>query len=238
MKKYKYDIGSKIVVKPSGGFVAEIVGKVDSHYKVRLLFMHDRYIQLPVDYVDEQCEIYNENPQPAEVVSLTSEKEVLNVRVKQKQVIMDMLKQGPQTRETLADAISVFAEGKDIMKLKSHVSAVLGQLKNENVGLVTLERGKYIIDNTVNRSERPSLGELIVADKVSKVTLVSLLETSLKEGEKSIEELAEFIATSLPEKQLEIKKLKQYISVAIRSMQKRGINVVRCSRGHYKLENL
>lgn len=236
MKKYKYDIGTKISIKSAGGFVGEIVGKVDNHYKVRILFIQDRIVQLPVDYVHDFCELYVENEEMAEVHSIVQEPIIENERMRQKRVITELLKQGPQTRETLADAISVFSEQKDILKLKSHVSAVLGQLKNEDIGLITLERGKYIIDSNIKISEKPNLGVLVMADKVSRAAMISLLEKSLLSGEKTIDELAEEVTKALPEKQLEVKKLKQYISVAIRSMQKKGINVVRCGRGKYKLE--
>ena len=73
-----------------------------------------------------------------------------------KALILDMLKQGPQTRETLANAIieKGLSKHNDTNKEKSYASVILHTLKKDGSAVV-VERGKYVLADQVEDAGDP-----------------------------------------------------------------------------------
>lgn len=65
-----------------------------------------------------------------------------------KALILELLKQGPQTRDSLANAIIAkgLSKHNDVTKEKSYASVILFNLKKEGAPVTRLERGKYVLE--------------------------------------------------------------------------------------------
>lgn len=81
--------------------------------------------------------------------NLKGEKKMPKTRKETKKaLILDLLKQGPQTRDSLANAIieKGLSKHNDLTKEKSYASVILHNLKKEGAPVTRIERGKYILE--------------------------------------------------------------------------------------------
>jgi hypothetical protein len=65
-----------------------------------------------------------------------------------KALVIDMLREKPQTRDTLAEAIiaNQLTRNNNVQNVKNYVSVMISTLKSEGIGLTTVARGKWTIE--------------------------------------------------------------------------------------------